>query len=89
MKLWNAEITSPRVGMTIGITRFADSQIQNLCEHPKVSLTVSELSQLVLRAWIRYLLPKEMRENVKQATEKAVVLLDDDECRREVLVPFG
>ena len=75
--------------MTIGITSLADCQRQNLCEHPKVSLTDSELSQLVLRDWIRYLLPKEMRENVKQATEKVVVLLDDDECRREVLVPFG
>ena len=70
--------------------RQAYYQIQNLCERPKVSLTDTELSQLVLcRELIRHLLPEGMQGSLEHVVEKAAVLLDDYDCRREALAPLG
>lgn len=65
-------------------------QIQVLCDRPKVSLTDTELSQLVLcREWMCHLLPEGMRANLEKTAEKAAVLLDDYETRSHALTPLG
>lgn len=70
--------------------RRAYYQIQALCDRPKVSLTDTELSQLVLcREWMRHLLPEGMRGNLEATAEKAAVLLDDYEARSLALTPLG